>query len=82
MLFGRRDKREKQEIKYCKDFIEKKYPRYFKNKYLDIRYKNNNSLIKKIVMNIGILAFKYNLYFPLLQIYKFINKIIPIQFKW
>ncbi|MFR6471121.1 MAG: glycosyltransferase family 2 protein, partial [Turicibacter sanguinis] len=43
----------KQEIKYCKDFIEKKYPRYFKNKYLDIRYKNNNSLIKKIVMNIG-----------------------------
>lgn len=72
----------KQEVKYCKSFIERKYPMYFKNKYLDIRCKNNNSLIKKIIMNIGILAFKHNLYFSLLQVYKFINNIIPIQFKW
>ncbi|MCU7203349.1 glycosyltransferase [Turicibacter sanguinis] len=72
----------KKEIKYCKDFIEEKYPKYYKNKYLDIRYKNNNSLLKKIIMNIGILAFKWNIYFPLLQAYKFINHKIPIQFKW
>lgn len=72
----------KKEINYTKSYLEKFNKQYYKNKYLKFKNKNNNSIFKMFLIKIGVFCFRMNLYYYLLQIYKIINKIIPIQFKW